>query len=239
MKYAIYDIEGPPKRLAFVVDEEPSDSDVRHILGKSENEDVDYEVFEIYDLEDWKEKIRGEWNFDTIRQAIKDADVVENEQDCFVRSVYLGQLINPSGKYYMPFACSNVLGDCPVCKGTGEVLNPTADEKAYEELTAQLEALVSEMTAQYGYPIAWPQPKRDERSELVAEIDKVKPHLECPACQGEGSASACNDEDWREAFTAVLDEFDEGLCLQNGEGDPCDYFVVQYVPEPEEEEDDA
>jgi hypothetical protein len=37
------------------------------------------------------------------------------------RRVWLGASIalNPSGKFYLPFACSNVAGDCPVCGGKG------------------------------------------------------------------------------------------------------------------------
>jgi hypothetical protein len=48
-------------------------------------------------------------------------------------SVYLGTLINPSGKYYLPFACSNV-DDCPRCKGKGcNYCGQLGSREAYED----------------------------------------------------------------------------------------------------------
>src|SRR5215469_11736670 len=40
-----------------------------------------------------------------------------------MRLLFLGTTfsLTPSGKFYVPFACSNVAGDCPVCKGEGKV----------------------------------------------------------------------------------------------------------------------
>lgn len=48
------------------------------------------------------------------------ADGEENEEGRLVRRTFLGTVfaLMPSGKYYTPFAASNV-AECPRCKGTG------------------------------------------------------------------------------------------------------------------------
>lgn len=47
-------------------------------------------------------------------------EVFRDEDGQIIESTYLGSVLNhcPSGKYYLPFACSNVIV-CPRCKGAG------------------------------------------------------------------------------------------------------------------------
>lgn len=62
------------------------------------------------------------------------ADVFQNE-DMQVKSVFLGTVfhIMPSGKYYQPFACSNV-DPCGRCKGEGcEYCGHLGSREAYED----------------------------------------------------------------------------------------------------------
>lgn len=54
----------------------------------------------------------------TVRNAIpflKTSEVFERDGEHY-RAVFVGSLINPSGKFYTPFAHSNVRS-CPRCKG--------------------------------------------------------------------------------------------------------------------------
>ena len=52
---------------------------------------------------------------------IEGAETFDDMEGNKVQSVFLGTVFDlmPSGKYYLPFACSNV-EPCPRCKGTGK-----------------------------------------------------------------------------------------------------------------------
>lgn len=105
-----------------------------------------------------------------LRKQLPDCDYVYiNDEGVQVAGVYLGTLINPSGKYYMPFACSNV-EVCPRCKGEG-----------------------------------------------------------CDYCGQLGSREAFEDS----IFWEYLEEYASrcGACIEAGEGDPCDTFMVWYGEE--------
>jgi hypothetical protein len=84
------------------------------------------------------------------------------------RGVYLGTVfaIMPSGKYYMPWACSNV-EPCSRCKGQG-----------------------------------------------------------CDFCGHLGSREAFEDDVMNEALQEYASKL--GLCVEAGEGDPCDLFLNEY-----------
>ena len=62
-----------------------------------------------------------EWGANKISSEI---EIYETMDGNFVKSIYLGDhcCIYPSGKYYMPFACSNV-EKCPMCHGSEVVKN--------------------------------------------------------------------------------------------------------------------
>ena len=72
-----------------------------------------------------------------IESALKKIESEESYKDMdgnILKSVFIGTCFNimPSGKYYMPFACSNV-EKCSKCDGIGEITNPNADMALYEE----------------------------------------------------------------------------------------------------------
>ena len=72
-----------------------------------------------------------------IESALKKIESEESYKDMngnILKSVFIGTCFNimPSGKYYMPFACSNVKM-CLKCKGKGIIINPNADSALYEE----------------------------------------------------------------------------------------------------------
>ena len=66
-----------------------------------------------------------------IESALKKIESEESYKDIdgnMLKSVFIGTCFNimPSGKYYMPFACSNV-EKCSNCGGKGEIVNPNAE----------------------------------------------------------------------------------------------------------------
>ena len=60
-----------------------------------------------------KDRVTGEWNFKDMEETVRrDGCIVDDNftADSPYFSVYLGSILNiaPSGKYYTPWACSNV-----------------------------------------------------------------------------------------------------------------------------------
>jgi hypothetical protein len=62
-----------------------------------------------------KDVVRAGW------AQIEGAETFDDMEGNKVQSVFLGTVfaLMPSGKFYLPFACSNV-APCPRCKGTGK-----------------------------------------------------------------------------------------------------------------------
>lgn len=184
---------------------------------------------------DW-DSVRAEMDAEPWR------DRSEWEGDGQERRVYLGSVFSlmPSGKYYTPFACSNV-DPCPVCEGSGNVKIRQSKRRA-----ARMRIRARRIDRQCGRILAtaktgWmniPEPQktrfrklRDEqaRYEQISGAEKT-----CPRCAGLGSAEAHDDEVFRELLEEEAES--HGFGIESGEGDPCDLFVVEYRDRPEEEE---
>ena len=84
-----------------------------------------------------------DWAKDRVADPLE--ETFENENEDIVRSILLGSVFSlyPSGKYYMPFACSNV-DECPLCKWKGVIetnekiiecpfCNGVSSREAYED----------------------------------------------------------------------------------------------------------
>lgn len=71
-----------------------------------------------------------DFDMEALKAEVENAEIVSMD-DCFMKTVWLGTVMGlaPSGKYYQPFACSNV---------TEEEAN--ADEEYWSELEEELEA---------------------------------------------------------------------------------------------------
>lgn len=65
-----------------------------------------------------------------LKAEAENAEIV-NLDDCFMKTVWLGTVMGlaPSGKYYLPFACSNVTEE-----------EADTDEEYWSELEEELEA---------------------------------------------------------------------------------------------------
>lgn len=201
--------------------------------------------------DDWVEAIKREWNLTRILAAVLQEPITQlGDSEAWGRALYLGELINPSGKYYLPFAASNVAEDCPLCNGVGELKNPL-DLTMLPDLAERVHA-ASELrhsilpTGMFFTDL--PEDKRQVVKLCTLVESLIKPTIQCPRCGGHGSASARDDEDWREAFEKILSDMSErlpkphegDLQLEQGlNGDGCSFYVVQYTSPPFEPDDDV
>lgn len=153
-------------------------------------------------------------------------DECNNQQ---VRRIFLGTVFNllPSGKYYQPFACSNV-DPCPYCQGRCVVPGHSSarirkrNQKRYENMLR----LGVKLGREYAIRHAKARNAAHNRWQTT-----------CPVCHGVGSKEAYQDECWYEQAEEELSSI--GCSLESGEGDPCDIFVVEYRDISEKEEDAA
>jgi hypothetical protein len=139
------------------------------------------------------------------RQIIKNAfkhGILSSYQDDdlnMVESIFLGTVfsLTPSGKFYTPFANSNV-DTCKRCQGIGHT------DKVERTFT-------------------------DYEGNLRAEFQT------CPHCKGVGSREAYEDQVFNEELESAAGR--AGWSIENGEGDPCDIFMVRVIDTPDEEDD--
>jgi len=151
-----------------------------------------------------------------------------------VSRVFLGSLINPSGKFYTPWANSNVQA-CPRCQGRGTLTTshicPACDGSAV--LTVQWildhsneprEACIARLNSTPA--CIWITP--GETFHCWACNHTGKQADECAYCGGQGSREAFEDS----LFWEFLDEFAAaaGGYIESGEGDPCDTFYCVSFP---------
>jgi hypothetical protein len=176
----------------------------------------------LLDKEPWEEADSYHYNVDAYTQE---------------RRIYLGTVfgLTPSGKYYMPWACSNVWG-CNTCKGTGSIL--TTKRRIHKKWASK----------QKGARRHYMNPKRvvvyvhrDRCDAKHAKRMRIyhnysRSMRSCTACGGSGSREAHLDEKWREYAESLCESI--GASLQNGEADSCDLFVVEYRDTPEDEDGD-
>ena len=131
------------------------------------------------------------------------------------RSTYLGGLINPSGKYYTPWAYSN-LDPCPRCAGTGIAkMIPCRVCKG---------SLIRPLNSAF-FP---GNPCYCANHEAPG-----KESVECSWCDGSGSREAALDARFWERLEQEADSL--GLSIEAGEGDPCDTFLAEYREKEEKE----
>lgn len=186
-----------------------------------------------------KKDIVTDIKWDAVRAALDGEEWVadSDNEEMEKRSVYLGSVFHlyPSGKYYMPFACSN-LDPCPDCNGTGQIRRGVKRRSIKKWQKARERC--------------W---RLADRNHLVGRVDLLQRHgwyrywmyamkrldaFGCIRCNGTGSHEAVLDEIFREKLEGEADEHD--CSIESGEGDPCDVFITEYrdVERPEDEEED-
>lgn len=174
------------------------------------------------------------------------------------RRVWLGTVsgLTPSGKYYQPFACSNV-EPCPRCEGKG-TLPPHRKRRIVKKWEARsawtlrrFDRLYDEprsklVDAPKGMPTLGPnyQPAGHKaayafiaRQPAMFRLRSGIPRPQwCPHCQGMGSREVLLDELWHEAVSEALGEM--SVALTTGESGE-DYFAEEYRDIEEDEQEEA
>jgi len=178
-----------------------------------------------------------------------------------VRRLYLGTVfqLTPSGKYYMPFACSNVMG-CATCHGTGKVFPRSLKRRTHKKMLARHARVMRKFDALYGdAPATYAGSDSDTRPGMPSLVKAWRPTnkraafafidrqpaayrlrylgigAQCLACGGNGSREAHLDELWREKAEKAFEDL--GISLEAGDGDPCDLFACEYRDAPDDDED--
>lgn len=187
-----------------------------------------------------KDEVKTDIDWKSVKEEMEDQEWEENFMgDGESRRVFLGTVfaLCPSGKYYLPFACSNV-DPCPACRGTGEIIPRGVKFRTVKKWRHGIERCR----------------KLFAKRNLVGDVDRLKTQssyryylyamrrmagFPCELCEGLGSYEAKLDEIFYEKLEAEAEE--HGLGIENGEGDPCDVFACEYrdVPEEEVEQEDV
>lgn len=159
-----------------------------------------------------------------VRGLVDREDWEPDEPGRECRAVGLGSVMSltPSGKYYMPFAHSN-LRPCPGCNGKGRVRS-RVKRRVLKKWANRNQRQRQLWVQRYRAAPNWPWHVRvasDHLNALVARGDNG-----CLRCGGSGSHEAYDDEKWYEAAEAALDAV--GLCLQSSEGDGTYMLAVEY-----------
>lgn len=146
-------------------------------------------------IDKYKQSIRAEYKWDRIKS------LAAAEGDVWLGTIFA---LTPSGKYYAPFACSNVMG-CKRCKGTGSVVNRKADPEVFAIADARNAQLLAGLLATYGgwYRAEWPADKTAELEASRKVANDNKPTRTCEWCDGQGSHEAAKDADWWAALEQV------------------------------------
>ena len=196
-------------------------------------------------------KIKLQWTPEELNDILECADNwerAEHDDMKMERRAYLGSclLLTPSGKFYMPFACSNVIGDCETCNGTGTLY------KGRRRNNKHTRAQVQKLPGKVGRKVARAQARntrlfrkwmllrklrtrvRPETIEALKAKRKdrdinarfyAEQKYECPDCNGHGSNSAAADEIWFELLEKALDEIGAYQCDDPGDG--CSICIGQ------------
>ena len=164
---------------------------------------------------------------DSVKYLVGEGDEVRSDgsvpeglldgSDTVYGQAFLGTVFGlyPSGKYYQPWACSNV-DPCPSCKGSGK-------SKRVKDC-ATCGGSGSRVVQDF-----WAKSWRDELGIQVGDIVECnvckgsgEVALECSRCHGIGSEEAWQDQRYQECLERAADKY--GGWVQSGEGDLCDVF---------------
>jgi DnaJ-class molecular chaperone len=171
----------------------------------------------------------NKWNWQGIVYEAKynqewDSD---NEDGYKIGMSYLGSLINPSGKYYLPFACSN-LDLCHSCKGTGNNPHKTEECPICNGIGKRFISVIK----MQGYTAILDNINMGNIQTFMGEDGEYFIchncngngfiRTICKQCGGLGSNEAYKDQEFYTALDDIASK--HGGYITSGEGDPCDIF---------------
>ncbi len=174
-------------------------------------------------------------NWDEVRKILDNQEwEPDDDNDGERRCVYLGTVFGlyPSGKYYMPFACSN-LDPCPACNGAGQ-FRPVKARVWKKWKHAEDHARSMAIRRHYvGHPelidrCGW--------GRYYRYVQRRSSNLTCKLCEGLGCLEALLDQIYQEKLDKEAEQ--HGCYVFSGEGDPCDIFIGEYRDTEVEEEEE-
>lgn len=158
----------------------------------------------------------------TLQTELDASEIFEDEEENRYQSIYLGSSYNvmPSGKYYLPFAHSN-LNICEKCDGSGQIDNPKGKTKSYNRAERQIKILIKKLSDTY-----WNMPEgyRNRLDLLRKRKAYYKPYIQCPICGGCGFPEAYQDELWTTRAEKELESINAYLHY-----DVDDIFINRYI----------
>jgi hypothetical protein len=168
----------------------------------------------------WSHGATFDWQRIKAELATETWEADAEDESIQVRRVWLGTIfgITPSCKMYTPFACSNVLGDCKACGGTGK-REPRTGKRARKRAIARQHRF-AQGTAKRGFMYSPAGRAYAARVRKMRHAAFVAADTTCSCCDGSGSASAARDERWNEALEAeaeaigaYVDRFDDSIAI--------------------------
>jgi hypothetical protein len=162
------------------------------------------------------------FDLEVLSKELEASEIFEDEDENKYQSIYLGSVysVMPSGKYYMPFAHSN-LDVCEKCNGSGKIDNPNKKTKSYNRAEKHIKQMIKKLSNGY-----WNMPEgyRNRLDLLRKRKAYYQPHIECPICGGCGFPEAYQDELWTAQAEKELESIE--ACLHY-DGD--DIFINKYI----------
>ena len=157
-----------------------------------------------------------------VKQLLDNEDIYEDDDGNKLQTIYLGSILNltPSGKMYMPFACSN-LNPCTKCNGEGVIRNEHGKRKKYENTRKKRTQLLRTYKKT--------QHNKNKEKKLWKQENQWKQMKTCPECDGLGSLEARLDQDWWEQLEIELDEINAWAHESNDDG--CDILISREATE--------
>jgi hypothetical protein len=175
-------------------------------------------------IETWQEaEADPEW-----RRALEMDGIIEKDQ--VIGSAYVGNMIWPSSKYYMPWATGGLV-DCPYCAGSGHSPETQTchicNGQGYRSL-AELAKLRHETVQKTKVALANYREVIGEayfRCNYCHGATVVK--VDCEYCGGHGCQEAYQDMVWNDCLETEAGR--HHMWSGSGEGDPTDLFVFCWV----------
>lgn len=179
------------------------------------------------------------WDWNEIVSEAR-ANVETDFDGSRIGRAYLGSILSlsPSGKFYTPFAHSNV-NPCGRCKGIGKnrhkkiacsICAGSGIRTAQEYMN--LDPSKGGFTRDDGSPIAIGETFACNVCHGSGEVP-----TECRACGGLGSSEAYRDSVWNEVLEEIAGEHNGSV--GSGDGDGCDLFFDIAVDDGSEDSSDA
>lgn len=134
--------------------------------------------------------------------------------------------LTPSGKYYQPFACSNV-DACETCGGKGTIGKIHRKRRIASKWQHALDTFRATHI---------PGQRCSDQRYVGFAFRKINIDRRCPACGSCGSREAHLDELWHEQLETEASE--HGLWITSGEGDPCDILAGESRDIAEDDDED-